>query len=113
MMKERNPYHIIKSRYITEKTTVLEGLQHSDSNRCVRKCDKPKYVFLVDKKANKVEIARAVETIYSEKKIKVKEVNTINMKPKKRRVRGFKGYRAAYKKAIVTLESGDTIDEAV
>ena len=47
------------------------------------------------------------------KKIKVKGVNTINMKPKKRRVRGFKGFRAAVKKAIVTLESGDTIDDAV
>jgi len=112
-MKERNPYHIIKSRYITEKTTVLEGLQHVNSNRCVSKCDKPKYVFLVDKKANKTEIAQAIETIYAEKKIKVRDVNTINMKPKKRRVRGYKGFRAAFKKAIVTLESGDSIDEAV
>lgn len=112
-MKERNPYHIIKSRYITEKTTVLEGLQHSNSNRCVSKCNKPKVVFLVDKKANKTEIAHAVETIYAEKKVRVKAVNTINMKPKKRRVRGYKGFRAAFKKAVVTLESGDSIDEAV
>lgn len=112
-MKERNPYHVIKSRYITEKTTVLEALQHVNSNRCVSKCDKPKYVFLVDKKANKTEIAHAIETIYAEKKVKVRDVNTINMKPKKRRVRGYKGFRAAFKKAIVTLESGDSIDEAV
>ena len=112
-MQKRNPYHVIKARHVTEKSTVLEGLQHSTSNKCVSKCNTPKYVFIVDKQANKNEIARALETIYSEKKIKVKAVNTINMKPKKRRVRGFRGFRAAVKKAIVTLESGDTIDEAV
>ncbi len=112
-MKERNPYHVIKSRHVTEKTTVLEGLQHANSNRCVAKCTSPKYVFIVDKSANKNEIARAIETIYVEKKVKVKAVNTISMKPKKRRVRGFRGFRAGFKKAIVTLESGDTIDEAV
>lgn len=112
-MLERNPYHIIKSRHVTEKTTVLEGLQHSTSNKCTAKCTSPKYVFIVDKNANKVEIARALEKIYAEKKIKVKAVNTLNMKPKKRRVRGYKGFRPAVKKAIVTLESGDSIDEAV
>lgn len=112
-MKDRNPFQVIKSRHITEKTTVLESLQHSTNNKCLAKCSSPKYVFIVDKNANKVEIARALESIYSEKKIKVKAVNTINMKPKKRRVRGYKGFRPAVKKAIVTLESGDSIDEAV
>ena len=112
-MKGRNPFHIIQSRYTTEKTTVLENLHQSASNKCVARCSTPKYVFIVDKKASKGEIARAVESIYSEKKIKVKAVNTINMKPKKRRVRGYKGFRPAVKKAIVTLESGDLIDEAV
>ena len=112
-MKDRNPFHIIKSQHITEKTTVLGELHHSTSNKCTAKCSRPKYVFIVDKGANKIEIARALESIYSEKKIKVKAVNTINMKPKKRRVRGYKGFRSAIKKAIVTLESGDSIDEAV
>ena len=112
-MREKSPYHIIKSRHVTEKSTVLEGLQHSNSNKCTAKCSSPKYVFIVDRDANKVEVARALEDIYKEKKIKVKRVNTINMKPKKRRVRGYKGFRPAVKKAIVTLESGDTIDEAV
>lgn len=109
----RSPFQVIKSRHITEKATVLERLQNNASNKCVAKCLSPKYVFIVDKGANKTEIARALETIYAEKKIKVKAVNTINMKPKKRRVRGFKGFRPSVKKAIVTLESGDSIDEAV
>ncbi|MGE3715208.1 MAG: 50S ribosomal protein L23 [Simkaniaceae bacterium] len=43
----------------------------------------------------------------------MKEVNTINVKPKKRRVRGYKGFRSGFKKAIVTLESGDSIDDAI
>ena len=112
-MKGRNPFDVIKSRHITEKSTVLERLQHNASNKCIAKCTNPKYVFIVDKGANKVEIARALESIYAEKKIKVKAVNTLNMKPKKRRVRGYRGFRSAVKKAIVTFESGDSIDEAV
>ena len=112
-MQSRNPYHVIKSRYVTEKATVLQQLQDSTSNKCTSKCSSPKYVFIVDKNANKNEISRALEEIYKDKKIKVKGVNTLNMKPKKRRVRGYRGFRPAVKKAIVTLESGDTIDDAV
>ena len=112
-MQNKNPFHVIKSRHITEKATVLEGLQHSTSNRCTAKSIHPKYVFIVDKGVSKVEIARALELIYAEKKIKVKAVNTLNMKPKKRRVRGYKGFGPAVKKAIVTLESGDSIDKTV
>jgi large subunit ribosomal protein L23 len=90
---------------------MLEGLKHATSNRCVRKCETPKYVFLVDRKANKREIAQAVESLYADKKIKVKGVNVINTKPKKRRVRGYSGFRAQVKKAIVSLETGDMIEE--
>ena len=81
-MEKRNPYNIIKSRYVTEKARVLEGLHKSSSNPCVKKCSTPKYVFVVDKAATKQEIARAVEEIYSEKNIKVIGVNTINIHPK-------------------------------
>ena len=112
-MKKRTPYDIIKSRYITEKSAMLEQLQHADNNRSLARCGKPKYVFIVDNKANKTEISTAIEHIYAEKKIKVASVNTINRKPKKRRVRGRQGFRPAFKKAIVTLQEGDTIDEAV
>jgi len=112
-MKNKRRFDVIKSRYITEKATMLEELQRSQSNKCVARCSSPKYVFIVDKKANKGEISRALESIYAEKKIKVKAVNTINIKPKKRRVRGYQGFRPAVKKAIVTFEKGDSIDEAV
>lgn len=113
MSKERNHFHVIKSRYLTEKASVLERLVTSESNKCTRKCETPKYLFLVDKNANKKEIAGAIEAIYAEKKVKVLKVNTITLKPKKRVVRGRAGFRAGMKKAIVTLQVGDSLGEQV
>lgn len=107
-----NLYNVIKHRLVTEKARTLEALQHSNSNACTRKCSAPKYVFIVDRKANKQQIAEAIEKIYAEKNIKVVDVNTVNIKPKKRRLRGRQGKTDAFKKAIVTLEPGDNIDEA-
>jgi large subunit ribosomal protein L23 len=106
-----NPYAIIKRRYLTEKSRVLENLQHATSNRSVSRCKSPKAVFEVHPKANKREIASAIETIYAEKKVKVVSVNTIIRKPKRRRVRGREGMTAALKKAVVTFRPGDAIDE--
>ncbi len=110
-MIKKSPYDVIKSRYITEKAQVLGNLHKNQSNVCVKRCNTPKYVFLVDRRANKVEIAKAVEEIYAESKIKVISVNTINCKQKRKTVRGKVGVKPAYKKAIVTLEAGDSIDE--
>lgn len=112
-MHKKSPYDVIKSRYITEKGSMLESLKDATSNPSLAKCDSPKYVFLVDKKANKQEIARAVEEIYAEKNIKVQSVNTIIVKPKERRVRGRVGFTAGFKKAIVTLEKGNEIADKV
>lgn len=112
-MQRKSPFHIVKSRHITEKAQVLEQLQFNSSNPSVKACDTPKYVFIVDKRANKREIAEAIEEIYAEKKIKVVSVNTINVKSKERRVRGRKGMKAGFKKAIVSLEAGDSIESNV
>ncbi|NNM43082.1 MAG: 50S ribosomal protein L23 [Chlamydiae bacterium] len=112
-MLKKSPYDIVKSRYITEKSRVLEMLKVNSNNPCVKKCESPKYVFLVNKKANKREIAEAVEEIYAEKNIKVVGVNTINAKPKEKRVRGRLGEKSGFKKAIVTLAVGDNIEEKV
>lgn len=110
----KDKYSIIKSRYVTEKSSMLEGLQFSKSNKCTQKCATPKYVFLVDVKANKVEIAKAVEEMYSsKKKISVKKVNTVTMRPRRKRFRGRYGRVAGYKKAIVSLAPGDTIEDTV
>jgi large subunit ribosomal protein L23 len=109
-MTHRSPYEIIKHLHITEKSRMLQELQNADSNPSVRRCESPKYVFIVNPTANKQEIAQAVEEIYSERKIKVVAVNTINMKAKTRRVRGRTGKKNAFKKAVVTLEKGDSLD---
>lgn len=107
----RDPFEIVKSRYVTEKSTMLEQLQLAESHRSLAKCKLPKYVFIVATQANKCEIALAVEAIYKEKGIKVTKVNTIFVKGKpKRRRRGRPGASPSFKKAIVTMEPGDSID---
>lgn len=78
---------------ITERTTQLMG--------------EGKYVFVVDKKANKIEIAKAVAEIF---KVKVLSVNTANVTGKKKRVGRTVGKRPDYKKAIVKLAAGETIE---
>ena len=107
----KNPYSVIISRHITEKTTVLENLKNSESHLSTARFKKPKYVFMVHLHANKAQIADALETIYKEEKIKVLDVNTLRTKRKpKRRGKGRPGASSMGKKAIVTLEEGDNID---
>jgi large subunit ribosomal protein L23 len=112
-MKNKTPYDIVKNRYVTEKTEVLLGLHKSEGNASLRKCKTPKYVFVVDKNANKTEVASAVELIYAESKIRVVSVNIINAKKKPKLMRGRVGSKSAFKKAIVTLEAGDLLPENV
>ena len=84
---------IIIRPLITEKSTALmaEG----------------KYVFEVAKAANKVEIAKAIATIFN---VKVANVTTINVEGKVKRMGRSVGKRSDYKKAIVKLAAGETID---
>lgn len=110
-MLKKSPYDIVKSRILTEKSQMLLRLQNSVSNPCVAKFKLPKYVFLVDPRANKQEIAAAVEEIYAEQNVRVLAINTITVKPRFRRVRGREGLTVRYKKAIVTLEAGDMLDK--
>lgn len=106
-----NPYQIIKNRRITEKGRVLANLVNAKSNKSVARCQSPKEVFDVDIKANKIEIAKAIEAIYP--KVKVVKVNTVTVGPKQRRVRGFTGMTSSYKKAVVTFRPGDAIETGV
>ena len=79
--------------YISEKAFAINSLGQ--------------YVFLVDKKANKSEVKKAVEKAY---KVKVAGVNITNAKPKPKRYRGYENVRSGFKKAVVTLVKGGTID---
>jgi large subunit ribosomal protein L23 len=105
-----NAYSIIKHRRVTEKSRVLENLVNAKSNRSLARSNAPKLVFDVDLKANKTQIARAVEEIYKDNNVKVIKVNTVTIGPKTRRVRGHVGETSTYKKAVVTLRPGDTIE---
>lgn len=87
-------YEIIKEPIITEKTMDL-------------KTNYNKYTFKVDKRANKIEIANAVEKLFN---VKVLSVSTINVLPKAKRVGKYEGYTQAYKKAICKLADGQKID---
>jgi len=84
---------LVKNPLITEKATAESSLG--------------KYTFLVDKKANKPEVKKAVEGIY---KVKVTRVNIVNARPKSRRLGRTMGVKPGYKKAIVTLAAGQKLD---
>jgi len=86
-------YDTILAPVITEKATVLTELN--------------KVVFQVAKDATKDEIAAAVEELF---KVRVIKVNTLITKGKTKRFRGILGQRSDVKKAIVTLQAGQTID---
>ena len=66
-----------------------------------------KYTFEVAKQAPKEEIAAAVEKLFG---VHVLKVNTINVKPKTKRVRYVAGQTRSWKKAIVTVAEGDSIE---
>lgn len=90
---ERINRFLIKHPLITEKGTDLSRLGQ--------------YLFKVDKRANKPEIKKAIETIY---KVKVVNVRIVNVKPKQRRLGRSQGMRSGYKKAIVSLAPGQKLD---
>lgn len=88
----KDPYSIIKRPLITEKSMNLTALG--------------KYAFEVDPNANKIEIAQAIREIFG---VDVVKVNTINVKPKTRRMGRFVGKTGGMKKAYVTLKPGQRI----
>jgi len=90
----KNVYDILRNPIITEKGAILQAEQN-------------KYIFKVAKDANKIEIKHAIEKIYE---VKVTKVNLMNVRGKLKRVRRDYGKTAAWKKAIVTLKAGNTID---
>ena len=94
-MKRFNYLDTIISPTITEKATSL-----SEFN---------KVVFKVHNKANKKSIKRSIEKIF---KVNVIKINTINLKGTAKIVRGKKSTKSGYKKAIVTLKKGQSIDLA-
>ena len=90
----------MEPRIVIRKPLVTEKGMYYAENFAV-------YPFEVDKRANKVDIKNAIETIYD---VTVKGVRTMNMQGKLRRVRYAQGRKRGWKKALVTLAEGDTIE---
>ena len=85
---------IIKAPIITEKSADLAQNHNT-------------YTFSVDVNANKTQIKQAIEKIFN---VKVLNVNTVNVKPKTRRVGRYEGKTNRVKKAIVKLDEGNSIE---
>ena len=92
-MKKFNFFDIIISPVITEKATSLSVFN--------------KVVFKTHKGASKNSIKKSIEKIF---KVNVIKINTINMKRKSKIVKNKKAFKSGYKKAIVTLKKGQSID---
>ena len=92
-MKKTNMLDLIISPQITEKATAL-----SEFN---------KVVFKVRKNIGKKAIKKIIEKIF---KVNVTKINTINIKGKTKLVKGKKSYKPGFKKAILTLKKGQSID---
>ena len=92
MPKTLHPYDVIIRPLITEKATRLAG--------------ESKYAVEIDRRANKPQVKNAVETAFN---VSVIKVNTMNVHGKRRRVGARTAKAPDWKKAIVTLAAGDTI----
>lgn len=90
----KNPNDIIINPVLTEKITEMGESQN-------------KYAFRVRRDSNKKEIGRSIEELFN---VKVEKVNTVTMRGKKKRVRFKIGRTPDWKKAIVTLREGQTIE---
>ena len=85
---------VLKAPHLTEKTVTQKEVGNQ-------------VTFLVERGANKIEIKRAVESLF---KVTVLNVNTVNVLGKMKRMGRFTGKRPDWKKAIVTLKQGEKIE---
>lgn len=90
----KGPYEVVQRPLLTEKGTRLK----EEANQ---------YLFRVVRTATKIEIKQAIEQLF---KVKVAEVRTLRMQGKVKRMGRFAGRRPGWKKAIVTLKAGQTIE---
>jgi large subunit ribosomal protein L23 len=90
----KGAYQVVQKPLLTEKGTRLK----EEGNH---------YLFRVAKRANKVEIKQAIETLF---KVTVVAVRTLQVRGKNKRLGKFQGRQANWKKAIATLKAGDSIE---
>jgi large subunit ribosomal protein L23 len=87
-------YDVVRRPIVTEKSTSMQSMRNQ-------------FTFEVARSANKVEVKKAIETLFS---VKVLKVNIVNLPAKQKRTFGRPGATKPWKKAVVTLKKGDSID---
>ena len=93
-MNSIDNFDVIRSPLLTEKATDLRD-------------HKGQIIFKVDTRANKKQISKAIEKIFN---VKVVGIRTVVTKPKPRSLGKHSGFKPGFKKAIITLKEGDSID---
>jgi large subunit ribosomal protein L23 len=102
----RSPQLIIKRPLLTEKGTKLRETGGASFAPAPEEL-KQKVMFEVARDANKIEIREAVKKLFN---VQVEDVHTVVVRGKKKRIGRFEGMRPHWKKAIVTLQAGQTIE---
>lgn len=87
-------YDVVRRPVVTEKSASMQAMRNQ-------------FTFEVASSANKVEVKKAIETLFS---VKVVKVNMVSMQGKQKRTFGRPGSTKPWKKAVVTLKKGDSID---
>ena len=103
----RAAHQIIKRPILTEKGNKMKELGGGKPGQFTEETLQPKVLFEVATDANKIEIKRAIEALFS---VKVADVHTQIVRGKLKRVGRFTGMRSSWKKAIVTLHAGNKIE---
>ena len=89
-----NLFDVLRAPKMSEKTLSLK----EEANQ---------FAFEVDQRANKIQIKESIEKSF---KVSVLKVRTMNVRGKKKRLGRYQGLKSSWKKAIVTLKEGDTIE---
>jgi len=90
-----NIFDVLRAPKMSEKTLSLK----EEANQ---------FAFEVDQRANKIQIKESIEKSF---KVSVLKVRTMNVRGKKKRLGRYQGLKSSWKKAIVTLKEGDTIED--
>jgi large subunit ribosomal protein L23 len=94
MANPQQYYALVRRPVVTEKSASMQSMRNQ-------------FTFEVASGANKIEVKKAIETLFS---VKVLKVNMISMRGKQKRAFGRPGSTKPWKKAVVTLKQGDSID---
>jgi len=89
-----NMFDVLRAPQMSEKTLSLK----EEANQ---------FAFEVDPRANKIQVKESVEKSF---KVSVLKVRTMNVRGKKKRLGRYQGRKSSWKKALVTLKEGDTIE---